>query len=365
MATVRETKPGVWEVRVFTGRDAAGKPTQLSRTVRGTKKDAQRVAAELTLTPSRAAGRTVTTLLDAWVDLNEAAWAPATVRDNKSRVALIKGDPIAGLSLGRLTVADVDRWHGRLRRAGAGDAAIRNRHLVLRAALSQAVRWGWMSTNVASAARLMARKRPPRESMTLDDVKAVLAAGGQIGPAAGLALRLAAVTGARRSEIASLRWDDLTGDRLRIDSSVAVIRHGTRDAAAEPVLVDDITKTANRRVVTVDETTVAMWKAFEDSLADPGEWVFGHLEPANPDRIGWFWSRARALSGIDTAWRLHDLRHWSATQAIGSGHDIRTVAGRLGHANAAMTLRVYAHVLERSDQALASSLASALDPAPE
>ncbi|GAC1606541.1 MAG: hypothetical protein NVS3B21_36360 [Acidimicrobiales bacterium] len=71
------------------------------------------------------------------------------------------------------------------------------------------------------------------------------------------------------------------------------------------------------------------------------------------------------MSGIDTAWRLHDLRHRSATQAIGSGHDIRTVAGRLGHANAAMILRVYAHVLERSDPALASSLASALDPAPE
>ncbi|GAC1603940.1 MAG: hypothetical protein NVS3B21_32810 [Acidimicrobiales bacterium] len=32
------------------------------------------------------------------------------------------------------------------------------------------------------------------------------------------------------------------------------------------------------------------------------------------------------------------------------GHDTRTVAGRLGHTNAAMALRVYAHVLERSDQ---------------
>jgi hypothetical protein len=29
------------------------------------------------------------------------------------------------------------------------------------------------------------------------------------------------------------------------------------------------------------------------------------------DRIGWWWTRARKLSGIDKKWRLHDLRHWS------------------------------------------------------
>ena len=97
---------------------------------------------------------------------------------------------------------------------------------------------------------------------------------------------------------------------------------------------------------------------------DAGEWVFARFQPANPDRIAWWWRRARRLAGIDSAWRLHDLRHWSATEAIGSGHDIRTVAGRLGHANAAMTLRVYAHVLERADQAVAATLASALTDQP-
>ena len=44
MATVREKRPGYWEVRVFVGRDGSGKPLQASRVVQGTKKDAQRVA---------------------------------------------------------------------------------------------------------------------------------------------------------------------------------------------------------------------------------------------------------------------------------------------------------------------------------
>ncbi|HMC03689.1 MAG TPA: hypothetical protein VKI23_06145, partial [Cellulomonadaceae bacterium] len=48
-------------------------------------------------------------------------------------------------------------------------------------------------------------------------------------------------------------------------------------------------------------------------------------------------------------------RDWSATTTITSGHDIRTVAGRLSHANAAMTLRVWsgfrdAHVTLLGDQ---------------
>ena len=40
VATIRERHPGVWEVRVFTGRGTDGKPTQTSRTVRGGKHDA-------------------------------------------------------------------------------------------------------------------------------------------------------------------------------------------------------------------------------------------------------------------------------------------------------------------------------------
>ncbi|WP_279389646.1 tyrosine-type recombinase/integrase [Pseudonocardia endophytica] len=41
--------------------------------------------------------------------------------------------------------------------------------------------------------------------------------------------------------------------------------------------------------------------------------------------------------------RLHSLRHYSATELVAAGVDIRTVAGRLGHGSGgATTLRVYA-----------------------
>lgn len=363
MATIRERRPGVWEVRGFTGRDDRGRPTQVSRTVHGGKKDAQRVAAELTLRPSsQAAGRSVADLLDLWLEHNEASWAPATRRDQASRATLVIADPIAKVSVARLSVAEVDRWHARLRRAGVGEGSVRNQHLALRAALSQGVRWGWVQTNVAGAARLGRRKQVPRGTLSHDEVRRVLGTAAGLDPAAGLALRLAAVTGARRAELAALRWDDLDGDRLTIDSSVAIIRHGHRGAPSQPTLSDDATKTANWRVITLDRVTIEAIDALRAERGEWGPWMLNIGErPVNPERVTAWWRRARRLAGLGEQWRLHDLRHWSATLAVAGGHDLRTVANRLGHANPAMTMRVYAHAVEGADRAVADTLSSALD----
>jgi integrase len=365
MATIRERRPGVWEVRAFTGRDERGRPTQVSRTVRGTKKDAQRVAGEMTVRPpGRGAGLTVADALRQWADLNDATWAPTTQRDHRGRMEMILQDRIAVSSVARLTVADVERWHARLRKAGVGEAAIRNRNVVLRAALAQAVRWGWVTTNVAAAARLRSPKAPPRSGMNAAEVRQVLEAAAAIGPEVALALRLAAVAGARRSEIAALRWGGVVGDQITIDSAICTIRHGAPGSPSVPTLIDAATKTANRRTVTLDPDTAAMIEAQRAERGLGGPWMFALGErPANPDQIGAWWSRARKAAGIDPKWRLHDLRHWSATVAIGHGHDVRTVANRLGHSDASMTLRVYAHAIRAADEAVARTLGHMLESA--
>jgi integrase len=358
VATLRERKPGVWEVRVFTGRDSSGRPTQVSRTVRGTKREAQRVAASLeSRPPSNAAGRTVTDVLTAWRDVNQPVWAESTRRDYESRIAKIEEDPIAEMAVARVRVADVERWHSRMRKRGVGEAAIRGRHSVLRAALAQALRWEWVGSNPASQAVLRQPKRAPRDAMTPDEVRAAITAAREIDPAAGVALRLAAVAGLRRAELAALQWTDLQGNELTIDSSACVVR---RDGESS---VEDVpTKTGDRRMLTLDPATFEELAALRADREQLSPYLFSDTTgPANPDRVGWWWTRAREQSGIARKWRLHDLRHWTATTAITSGHDVRSVAGRLGHANPAMTLRVYAHAVEGADQALASTLAATLD----
>lgn len=59
-----------------------------------------------------------------------------------------------------------------------------------------------------------------------------------------------------------------------------------------------------------------------------------------------------ALKGTQGAVpKFHDLRHSFATIAVASGADIKTVSVLLGHADPAMTLRVYADSLEDSKRA--------------
>jgi len=359
MATIREKRPGVWEVRVFTGSDASGRPTQLSRTVHGGERDAQRLAAQLESWGRKAkpADRSVSDALVEWVKQNIDTWAASSARDQQSRVKSLKEDQIARLPLARLTVADVERWHTRLRAAGMADAGIKNQHGVLRAALSQAVRWGWVSSNVASLARLPSTKVAQPTVTSVDDVRAVMTAAASIDAAAELAFRIAAVAGARRAELASLRWTDEHDSQLLIDSAIEITKRG----AGAPELREAATKTANVRTVTLDADTVEMIDKLRRVREPYGPRMCGlGPELVSPDRISWWWKRARQMSGIDPKWRLHDMRHWSATVAIGQGHDVRTVAGRLGHANPAMTLRVYAHAFAAADQAVAAGLGEIL-----
>jgi integrase len=347
-------------VRVFSGRDASGRPVQTSRTVRGTKRDALRFAAGFDSRPAtRSGARTVGDILRVWVEVNQEVWAESSRRDQEGRVGKVLADPIALVAVARFGVADVERWHARMRRAGVGETAIRSRNSVLRAALAQAVRWEWLPTNPAAVARLRQPKRRPRDGMGIMELRAAIAAAREIDSAAGVALRLAAVAGLRRAELAALRWDDLEGDRLTVDKAVELVRTSER---GRPELRLAPTKTANRRRIRLDPQTLTEMAALQAERGAVSPFVFSLDEgPPSPARIGWWWTRARRAAGIAPQWRLHDLRHWTATAAISGGHDVRTVAGRLGHANPAMTMQVYAHVVDGADEAVALTLGRALD----
>jgi integrase len=58
--------------------------------------------------------------------------------------------------------------------------------------------------------------------------------------------------------------------------------------------------------------------------------------------------------------RLHDLRHLHATTLLLSGVPVHVVAARLGHADPAITLRVYAHVIRSAEAAAAEIFAEAV-----
>ncbi|HEX8933098.1 MAG TPA: tyrosine-type recombinase/integrase [Pseudonocardiaceae bacterium] len=112
-----------------------------------------------------------------------------------------------------------------------------------------------------------------------------------------------------------------------------------------------------------DERAVALGLALNDdafvfSLALDGS---AHLRP---DSVSQRYARLVRRLGISTT--IHKLRHYSATELISAGVDVRTVAGRLGHGSGGTTtLKVYAAWVSESDQRAATSLFARLPTRPD
>ena len=131
-------------------------------------------------------------------------------------------------------------------------------------------------------------------------------------------------------------------------------------------LVEKDTKTHAVRRVALDAGTLASLDARRALMGARAEmcgvslvedaFVFSNSpdgsEPWFPDSVSRSFKRLCVLEGLHDV-RLHDLRHFVAAQLLGAGVDVRTVAGRLGHRNAATTLNVDAHFLEQTDGAAA------------
>jgi integrase len=171
-----------------------------------------------------------------------------------------------------LSIADVERWHTRLRRDGMQDAGIRNQHGALGAAFGQALRWGWVSQNVVAMAQRKTSKKQPMGVMSLDNVRSAIASAAEFDPAAALALRIAAMTGTRRAELAALQWTDVGEDgMLTIDSAIEVIRH----PGAPRELNDASTKTGNARTMTLDPDTLNAIAELRRQREPYCPWMFG------------------------------------------------------------------------------------------
>jgi hypothetical protein len=89
---------------------------------------------------------------------------------------------------------------------------------------------------------------------------------------------------------------------------------------------------------------------------DGGTWL-------KPDSVTQRYRRMCARFGWDM--HLHQLRHYSATELIAAGVDVRTVAGRLGHGGGGTTtLKIYSAWRSEADQRAAGALVAGMPPLP-
>ena len=243
-------------------------------------------------------------------------------------------------------------------------STVRRIHFAIRGVLGAAVRWGWISSNAAVVARKPRAPAPQPEPPTVAQAARIIDAAWEQDDDWGTLVWLVMVTGVRRAELLALRWS-----HVDLDAGVLTVRRNY--VRVNRRSIDKDTKTHQMRRLAIDPATVEVLTEHYDRyrercrLADvppiDGAYLFSyrplHDVPCNPSGVTHRYSRMCAKLGIDS--HLHALRHYSATELLTAGVDLRTVAGRLGHGGGgATTLRVYAAWVGESDRRAAEMLGS-------
>jgi integrase len=362
VGSIRQRGRNSWQIRVYAGTDPeTGRRRQLTRTVRGSKTQAQRelrdLAALANIGPRVGARTTLGELLDRWFAVNEPNWAATTVRNTRSIIDRQLKPQLGHVLVRELTTVMIDDFYASLRIDGAvgrrplSRGSVQRVHGVLHRALAQAMRWEWIWSNPAASAsppRLEPKEmRPPSPG----EVARLLAHVAGIHLLFYLFLVLAAITGARRGQLLALRWVDLDFQRGSVSFQRALV-----EGPDGPVLAP--TKTRRSHRVALDPATLQLLRdrfdevaakcphGFEDAFVFTHDWI--GLRPWKPNWVTKQFIRARTSAGLDH-FRLHDLRHFMATQMLGAGVAVPIVSARLAHARASTTLNVYAHAIPGGD----------------
>ncbi len=374
-----EIAPGVWRLRVFTGKYRSnGSPILVSRTIRAPEakpgagsrladRELSKLVTEVSAGKISTTHATVSQLLDRWLEQCELmGHSPWTMKRYRQIGEAVLRPELGHLRLSKLTAQHLDRLYAKLTAKGNKPLTVRRIHTVIGAMLAQGERWDLVSQNVARKARPPAVHAEQIAAPNVDEVRAILSEAERMDPTLAALLGLAAVTGARRGELCALRWNDLDWDANTLSLARSIYETAGGGWGEKP------TKTHQVRRISLDEfglTVLRRHRAQVEQLAislglkvPRDTFMFSRSpqgsEPIRPDALTKFATRAAKAAGVDT--HMHALRHFTATQAIGAGYDARTVASRLGHADPSITLRVYSHAIEQRDRELAIALGNAL-----
>jgi integrase len=362
--------PGVWRLRAYVGDDPGnGNPRQIERTVKGTQKDAAKALAEFVTKAQQGqydhTNVTVGQLLDQWLEhLASTGRRPSTIVGARNKINHAIRPALGHVRLSKLGPADLDRAYASWGKE-VSSTTVRGHHAILRAALHQAVKWGWIDRNPADRATPPSPRGQIINPPTPEQVNRLVAAAEAKDPVLATAIALAALTGARRGELVALRWSDvdLESNYLTIARSITVVdghTHvtGTKTHAIRRLALDDLCAAVlqARWVYQVELSKEADSPLVDDPFVLSYQ-AHGGMN-VNPGTISHRFQCLATSLGITC--RFQDLRHFSVTTLIAAGVDIRTVATRHGHAQATMTLNRYAHALPASDREAAAVLGRAL-----
>jgi integrase len=245
-------------------------------------------------------------------------------------------------------------------------STVRQIHSVISGAMSAAVRWEWVSTNPAKVAQKPKQTPPEPKPPTPAEAVRLTDTAFEQDDEWGTLVWLVMTTGMRRGEVAALTWANID-----LDEGMIEVRHNF--IKRKGVTKIKATKTHQMRRIALDTETVVLLAEQHTRVQtrcaalgikfDEKIYVFTGArrpdprQPASPDGISARYKTTAKKAKVNT--HIHALRHYSATELLTAGIDLRTVAGRLGHGGGgATTLRVYAAWVAASDRNAAEILGS-------
>lgn len=173
----------------------------------GNRGDAERGLAELvsSVRSERSIGSasTVSELLEAWFVVASGSWAPTTIRQTRSVVDRYLHPQFGSMRVGELTPSVIDAAYVRLRVSGGGrgqglsSGTLARLHVVLRSALAQAQRWGWVFDNPVERAHRIKVRKTDRQPPTPEEVAMLMGWLAEHDELLHLFVALAVSTGAR------------------------------------------------------------------------------------------------------------------------------------------------------------------------
>lgn len=242
---------------------------------------------------------------------------------------------------------------------------VRHCYIILNMACKQARRDGLIRVNPVEATvppKLKARQiTPPTEA----NINLFLDTAVKHRLYAAFVLSLA--TGMRRGELLALRWGN-----INLEEGSIAIKESISRLNGDPIRFDEPKTAASRRVVSIPVDVAKELKSHKarqavEKLAarakaqkhaeefgtqvdhaayyEENDLVFCTEEgrPTDPRNFGHLTKRLITAAGVPY-FRVHDMRHFFATELGKKGENIKAVQGMMGHSTVAMTLNIYSHI---------------------
>lgn len=374
-----------WRIRLDLGIDpATGKRRRPAITIRGKRADAEKKLAEMIAAKGNGKFVEPSKIIVAdFVRARVLHWFKAgdislRTRENYDDAVERHIAPFLGAHrLQALRTLDIEQWHVTLRTEGRADGqgglsprTIRAAHRILGKALREAVKHGLVSRNVCNGAE--GGEKPPKGESSEVEIIAAEEIAGVIDKLCGRAIypkaMISLFTGLRRGEVLALQWGDID-----FETKTMHVRRAIEETKAEGLRIKvPKTKAAIRDLVMPEIVIAALIELRREAMElriamglgrlTNETLLFPHLFSRglqSPNQYSGDWREAVISLRLPDV-TLHALRHTHASMLIDSGVDIVRISKRLGHADPAITLKIYAHLFRQRDDKSANAIDTAL-----